>query len=347
MSKAPVVESSGLTIGYKQKGKKKIIVHDLLQVRLFAGELTGLLGLNGAGKSTLVRTLCGFQLPLRGEIHVNNRLLSDYTQSELSRMIGVVLTEKPYAGGMTVNEIVSLGRYPYTGFIGSLKAEDKRIVAESLEAVEMSDKSNRSISVLSDGERQKTMIAKVLAQQCPIILLDEPTAFLDVTSRIETMSLLRRLAVEQSKTILLSTHDLGLAIQMCDRLWLLEKKRYMECGTPEDLILNGIFETYFNKKGITFDTSTGKLTTEKPTFAITVEGDSNTAYWVGNALIRNGFKPVSGNESHYRIYCHSSKHFSFFISEIAEAILIRSIAELVTMIKELQKPNQTFFSSDQ
>ena len=328
MNRTPVIESSGLIIGYKQKRKERTVVHDSLQFQLFAGELTGVLGLNGVGKSTLLRTVCGFQPALGGTIHLKGRPLSGYSQADLSRLTGVVLTEKTNAGGMTVNELVSLGRHPYTGFFGTLKAEDKRIVKESLAAVGMTHKADRPVSELSDGERQKTMIAKVLAQQCPVIILDEPTAFLDVTSRIETMSLLRRLAAEQQKAILLSTHDLELAIQMCDCLWLLDHKRPIRCGAPEDLILNGVFEPFFGKKGYTFDVSTGKLTADKPALPITVEGDKNTVCWVCNALIRNGLRPSTMNESTSRIYCYGPAQISLFLSKTNE-IKVCSIAELI------------------
>ena len=339
MLRTPVVETSGLVIGYKQNNNKQLIVKDSLQLQLFAGELTGLLGLNGAGKSTLLRTICGFQPALEGTIHLNGQPMSDFSQSELSRMTGIVLTEKINAGGLTVNELVSLGRQPYTGFFGVLKATDRHIVAESLAAVGMMHIANRPVSELSDGERQKTMIAKALAQQCPVIILDEPTAYLDVTSRIETISLLRRLAVEQQKAILLSTHDLELAIQMSDCLWLLDPKRPMVCGAPEDLILNGAFEVFFSKKGITFDSFTGKLTADKQTVPIILEGDPKTIYWVGNALIRNGFGPSesrgsqhdSNNESKGRIYCHHPKQITLFLSETDE-IQVSSVAELMKVL---------------
>ena len=331
MRRTPVIETSCLSIGYARKGKERNIVHDSLNLQLFAGELTSLLGLNGAGKSTLLRTICGFQPSLGGEVRINGRLLSDHSHSELSRIIGVVLTEKTNAGGITAGELVSLGRHPYTGFFGRLKTEDKQIVAESLEAVGMTNKANNYMSELSDGERQKIMIAKVLAQQCPVIILDEPTAYLDVTSRIETMSLLHHLATEQEKAILLSTHDLDLAIQMSDCLWLQEKARPMACGTPEDLILVGAFETFFDKKGITFDPSTGKLTADKPTLPIAVEGDFNTSYWVGNALVRNGFRPTSINESAVRIYCESYDKISLFFPE-ANELKMRCIADLISAL---------------
>jgi iron complex transport system ATP-binding protein len=331
MIRKPVIETFDLVIGYAQKGKKCAIVHETLQLRLYAGELTSLLGLNGSGKSTLLRTLCGFQPALGGTIILNNRMLSDYSQSEQARLIGVVLTEKTNAGGITVYELVSLGRHPYTGFFGRLQAHDKQAVQESLEAVGMTHKASCFVSELSDGERQKTMIAKVLAQQCPIILLDEPTAFLDVTSRIETMALLHRLSVEQGKAILLSTHDLDLALQTSDRLWLLSNNKPVECGAPEDLILSGDFGTVFNKTGITFDASTGKLSAQKPLRPIAVEGDADTSYWVGNALIRNGFRPASKNESDIRIHCHSPNRMSLFAPG-SDEVTASNVAELIKII---------------
>jgi len=338
----PVIETSNLSIGYRQKGKERRVVHSSLNLQLFAGELTSLLGLNGAGKSTLLRTICGFQPAIAGIININGRRLSDYSHSELSRIIGVVLTEKTNAGGITANELVALGRHPYTGFFGRLSADDKRIITESLEAVGMKHKSGSYVSELSDGERQKVMIAKVLAQQCPVIILDEPTAFLDVTSRIETMSLLHRLAIEQNKAILLSTHDLDLAIQMSDCLWLQDNKRPMIYGTPEDLILNGSFAAFFDKKDITFDSSTGKLTAKKPSTPIAVEGDFNTSYWVGNALIRYGFRPVSANESDIAIYCESPDKITLSMPD-KEKLFINSVEELIHAI--LSNNMISFFST--
>lgn len=286
-----MIETEALSIGYPLGGGRRKVLHDGLNLRLYPGEVTCLLGLNGAGKSTLLRTLCGFQPPLGGEIRMMGRPLKSFSQLDFSLTVGVVLTEKTNAGGITVYELVALGRHPYTGFFGRLRRQDQIVVEQSLVAAGIAHKAHSYVSELSDGERQKAMIAKALAQQCPIILLDEPTAFLDVTSRIETMVLLHKLAVEQQKAILLSTHDLDLAIQMGDCLWLQEKGRPMACGTPEDLILSGAFGNFFGKEGIVFDPSTGKLNTERPSTPIGVEGDFLTSYWAGNALIRNGFRP--------------------------------------------------------
>lgn len=332
MNNSPVIETKQLSIGYLLKGGKRKVIHEALDLQLFAGEVTCLLGLNGAGKSTLLRTLCGFQPPLDGEIRLMGKPLDSYSQYNFSLTVGVVLTEKTNAGGITVYDLVSLGRHPYTGFFGQLKAHDREIIGQSLEAAGIAHKSQNYVSELSDGERQKAMIAKVLAQQCPIILLDEPTAFLDVTSRIETMVLLHKLAVEQNKAILLSTHDLDLALQMGDCLWLQEKGRPMSSGTPEDLIMNGAFETFFSRDGIVFDPSTGKLNTQAPVSPIGVEGDFLVSYWVGNALIRNGFRPSPVKDGQMNINCRSAHQLVMTMPDSAT----KTFTDVVGLIKEMK-----------
>jgi iron complex transport system ATP-binding protein len=328
----PVIETKGLSIGYLHKGKVRKVVHESLDLQLYPGQLTCLLGLNGAGKSTLLRTVCGFQPAVKGEVRLQGNLLSKYSAGDISRIIGVVLTEKTNAGGITVYELVSLGRHPYTGFFGRLSGQDKEIVAASIAAVGISHKSDNYVSELSDGERQKAMIAKALAQQCPVIVLDEPTAFLDVASRIGTMVLLRRLAVEQHKAILLSTHDLDLAIRMSDCLWLQERSRPVVCGTPEDLILDGEFESFFNKENIVFDRATGKLNTIGPSVPVGVEGDFDTAYWVGNALIRNNYRPAIVSPAYLNVNCiHKNK--MIISSTDGKRVVVHTVASLIKEVK--------------
>ncbi len=331
MERIPAIRTRDLSIGYTLKGGRRLCVHDALDLTLYAGEVTCLLGLNGAGKSTLLRTLCGFQPPLGGDIELMGKSLGAYSPGDFSRLVGVVLTEKTNAGGITVYELVSLGRHPYTGFFGRLRPEDRRIVDESLTAAGIAHKAHDYVSELSDGERQKAMIAKALAQQCPIILLDEPTAFLDVTSRIETMVLLHKLAAGQHKAILLSTHDLDLAIQLGDCLWLQGKDRPMSCGTPEDLILGGAFDTFFSKEGIVFDPDTGKLNMASPTRPIGVGGDSRISHWVGNALIRNGFIPSPVSEDYISVSCDTPAHLSVRFPKKG-ARIATSIAETLSII---------------
>lgn len=288
----PAIQTFDLSIGYPQKKKKAEPLHKDINLSLYPGELTCLLGLNGAGKSTLLRTLCGMQPALSGEVHLMGKPLQLYSQRAFSLTMGVVLTDRTNAGGLTVRELVSLGRHPHTNFLGKLNREDWRIVEQAMDDTGISHKADQYVSQLSDGERQKAMIAKTLAQQCPIILLDEPTAFLDITARMEAMVLLHRIASQQGKTILLSTHDLDSAIQMGDCLWLLQRGRNVQSGMTEELILRGAFDAFFDKKNIHFDLPTGKLSILQENPPIGVSGDATLAFWMGNALQRNGFSPV-------------------------------------------------------
>ena len=283
-----------LCIGYRT-GKKEKRVHEHLSFELHAGELTCLLGANGAGKSTLLRTLSASQPALEGDLLMMGKSLSDYSEKERSRTIGVVLTDKTFAGGLSVYELVALGRQPHTGFFGRLTKEDKRIVEEAMENVGIAHKAKSYTAELSDGERQKVMIAKALVQECPLILLDEPTAFLDVVSRIEIMHLLHRLAVEQNKAILLSTHDIEQALVLADKLWLLTKGKGLQCGVTEDIILNHHMDELFTHKDIRFDYDHGVYyPTVNGQKKIFVEAQDNTLlHWTINALNRHGYQCTS------------------------------------------------------
>lgn len=246
-----------LSIGYPSKKGTKIVAKRIDAV-VRRGELTCLLGPNGVGKSTLLRTLAGFQPKLEGSINIMTNdgkcfETTELSDREMSRMVSVVLTERPDVRNMTVLELVGLGRSPYTGFWGLLKDEDYRIVDESIEAVGITDLARRNIDKLSDGERQKVMIAKALAQQTPIILLDEPTAFLDFPSKVEVMQLLKQLARDMQKTIFLSTHDLELALQVADTVWLMEREG-LSIGTPRMLADGGQLSRFVEREGIEFDT---------------------------------------------------------------------------------------------
>ena len=244
----PTIILQDLSIGYTQKHSVKTVVSHI-NASIAQGELTCLLGSNGVGKSTLLRTLSAFQPKLSGSI------IDTLTDKQLSRLIGVVLTEKPDVRNMTVREMVALGRSPYTGFWGTLSKDDYRIVDESIELVGIQVLSQRMVDTLSDGERQKVMIAKALAQRTPVIFLDEPTAFLDFPSKVEVMQLLRHLASTMQKTIFMSTHDLELALQVADTIWLMEKER-LSVGTPRQLADNGALPNFVEREGIKFDRET-------------------------------------------------------------------------------------------
>lgn len=242
-----MIELKNLSTGY---GRHTVSAN--LNATLQSGRLTCLLGPNGVGKSTLLRTLCGFQPPLEGRMELDGKDMAQLSRKEMSRSIGVVLTERPDVTDMRASDMVALGRTPYTGFWGTLGKEDRNRVDEAMQLVGITHLAHRMIHTLSDGERQKVMIAKALAQQTPVILLDEPTAFLDFPSKVETMRLLHRLAHESGKTVFLSTHDLETAIQLSDDLWLLSADG-LESGTADSLSADGSLERFVSCKGIRFD----------------------------------------------------------------------------------------------
>ena len=282
------IQLRDLSIGYQTKHSVKTVAAGI-NGAIRSGELTCLLGANGVGKSTLLRTLAAFQPQISGEIFISRneecgvrREITSFTDKELSKVIGVVLTEKPDVRNMSVRELVSLGRSPYTGFWGTYTDEDLRIVDEAIEMVGITDLIRRPVHTLSDGERQKVMIAKALAQQTPVIFLDEPTAFLDYPSKVEVLQLLRRISREAEKTIFLSTHDVELALQLADTIWLMRRqesgdrsqesgdrsqetgvKGPVTIGSPEALAASGDLGSFIERQNIVFDKETLTIKVKK------------------------------------------------------------------------------------
>ena len=287
------IEIKDLSTGYKIKGGTKVVASGL-SAALGSGEMTCLLGPNGAGKSTLLRTLSAFQPALGGSIEVAGQNIRKYTSQELARLISVVLTDNSGIKNMTAEEVVAMGRSPYTGFWGRLKDKDRQIVAKCLNWVGIEELKGRKMQTLSDGERQKVMIAKAIAQETPIIFLDEPTAYLDYPSKIQMMLLLHRLAKALKKTIFMSTHDLEHALQVADQVWLLDQREGLTTGLPEDLSIDGSIERYFARDGLLFDRESCSFSIEHETAReVYVEGKEGTLEYnlCCKALIRNGIKP--------------------------------------------------------
>jgi len=252
--KQKTIQIRNLSIGYRRKKNKHIVAQNIHST-LYSGELACLIGANGVGKSTLMRTLAAFQPALAGEIQINDKSITAYSGGELARIISVVLTERVEINNLSVSELVGMGRNPYTNFWGTLKPEDETIVQDALGQVGACHLSERLIETLSDGERQKVMIAKALTQQTPVIFLDEPTAFLDFPSKVEILQTLHRLSRTTGKTIFLSTHDLELALQVADTLWLMDEKG-LTVGSPAELAQSGCLETLFSNKNVVFDRDT-------------------------------------------------------------------------------------------
>jgi iron complex transport system ATP-binding protein len=289
-----LLSAENLRVGYLLD-KKEIKVCDGMNFELKRGELVALLGPNGAGKSTLLRTLSSSLQPLSGNVYYSGRLLKNISQRDLSRKISVVLTDHTQAGGLTVSELVSLGRQPYTGFFGRLKARDLRLVDEAINSVGLSFKSNSYMAELSDGERQKAMIAKALVQETDVLLLDEPAAFLDVASKLELMALLRQIAVERDCAVLFSSHDVEQALTLSDKLWLMGRDGLL-CGCTEDMVLQGHLSDLFRSDNVRFDIGSGvyRLCSDTSARVSVKAQDLCLLFWAKNALLRNGYGITDG-----------------------------------------------------
>jgi len=284
-----ILTTQQLTIGYSRKGKTDVIQSGL-DLKLRAGELVCLIGPNGSGKSTLLRTLTGLQKPLSGKTFIDGKEIIKLKQLEKALLIALVLTERIEIENATVYNLVSLGRHPHSNWWGNITDEEDAIIREAIEMVHLSHKMHQNINELSDGERQRAMIAKALAQDTPIIMLDEPTAHLDLPNRVEIMLLLHRLAHKTDKAILLSTHELDLALQAADRIWLMSADKGVECGVPEDLVFNGSFNRAFESKSYFFNASNGNFSMNYPmTRKVWVSGDKTRMYWTFRALARAGY----------------------------------------------------------
>lgn len=240
------LEIKDITLGYK--GGKTLVTD--LSLRAPEGELIALLGRNGVGKSTLLRVLAGVRLPLAGTVVLDGHSVFGMAAHERARRVAFVTTEQVAVAHLRVREVVAMGRAPYTGWFGTLSPADERIVEESLERVGMSDFRDKPLESLSDGERQRVMIARALAQDTPVMLLDEPTAFLDLPNRYQIALLLRQLAHDMGKTVLFSSHDLSTAMQLCDALWVMSGEG-VSAGAPEDLVRSGALEAMFGGTPLT------------------------------------------------------------------------------------------------
>jgi iron complex transport system ATP-binding protein len=286
-----------LSAGYSRARREPLVIVRDVSVELRAGEMVCLLGPNGAGKSTLMRTVAGMQPPVTGRVSLNGEDIHRLPARELAKRLSVVLTDRVSVGVLSAYALVALGRYPYTDWTGRLTDRDHKAVQTALQAVGAEDLASHNVIELSDGERQRIMVARSLAQETPLMLLDEITAFLDLPRRVEIMRILRDLAHITGKAILLSTHDLDLALRSADRLWLLPRNGSFQSGSPEQLVLSGAFESAFHSEGVDFDRSTGAFRLHRGHGrSIVLEGEGVHATWTGRALEREGFRvvPVSG-----------------------------------------------------
>ncbi|MDN3669993.1 ABC transporter ATP-binding protein [Echinicola jeungdonensis] len=314
-----ILTGKGISIGYK-KNNKTIEVAGPLSFDLKKGKLTCLLGPNGVGKSTLIRSIMG-QIPcLAGEVLFREKPIQEHSAKSLARQMSVVLTDKITAGNLTVGQLVSLGRTPFTNWLGDLTTGDKKAITQAMEATKTLYLRDYLISEISDGQLQKVMIARALAQDGDLIILDEPTAHLDLINRYEIMHLLREITQQQNKTILVVTHDLDIAIDSADELWLMQCGEPLICGCPEDLILSGEINRLLPNQKLIFDPNSGKIRSTKVKKYPNVIGPEPYSSWLKQALSKNNI-PLPQD---YSIYIKTTP-----------------------LQFKLQKGDQTLFSKDQ
>ena len=256
-----VLKTSNLNIGYTSK-KEETIVAENINIELHKGELIGLVGANGIGKSTLLRTLTKVQSPLAGDILLNDKHLIEYKTTDFAKVLSLVLTEQIVSKNLSVFELVALGRQPYTNWIGNLSNKDVEIIENALLKTNINELKYKKCYELSDGQLQKVMIARALAQDTELIILDEPTTHLDMYHKAYILKLLQKLVKETGKTILFSSHEIDLAIQLCDTIVVMTKDGVIS-NSPCNLIKKGVFETLFPKDLIAFDENSGSFKIKK------------------------------------------------------------------------------------
>lgn len=289
----PVLEAENISIGYRSSKQNQNFVAQNLSFQIKAGELACLVGPNGVGKSTLLRSICGLQPLLAGEIRIFDQPLSKILPLDLAKQVAVVLTTPVNVGALRAFEFATLGRHPYTNWAGRISHTDEIAVLDAMRKVDALQLSDRQFSTLSDGERQKILIARALAQEPHILLLDEPTAFLDLPRRVMLMQMLRSLAHDWGKAILVSTHDLDLAMQSTDVIWIMGSDGNLRSGAPEDLVLSGDFEKIFAQQGVKFESRTGSFQVIPPSnIPISLNGTGLPYRWTSHALKRAGYDIV-------------------------------------------------------
>ena len=295
-----ILKTENLTIGYGNKA-----VQRNLNLEASPRDLICLTGTNGSGKSTLLRTLAGLQPALNGKVFIADKDIASLNVHQRSTLFSLVLTDDIDIDRLTVRELVAMGRFPYTNWAGTLSKQDEEIIDKALKDVHLSHKADVLINHISDGEKQRAVIAKALTQDTPLVLLDEPTAHLDLPNRIEIMLLLRRLSVSTGKSFILSTHELDLALQMADKIWLMTPQG-VQIGLPEDLMLSGSFQSAFGSESFSFDAIDGHCHIHhiktQTTVAIIADSDAQPqAAWLCRALIRIGIQTDPNSQT--QIHC--------------------------------------------
>ena len=283
-----LIHTQSLAIGYTEGHSNKVLQENI-NLSLSSGEIISLMGQNGVGKTTFIKTLSGLHKGISGSVYHQDRLIDEISKSSLARKISVVLTEKPFAAHLSVIELIALGRHPYSNWLGRLSTSDKQAIDLAISQTNIDYLASKKLYQLSDGQFQKVMIARALAQETDLIILDEPTVHLDLSNKIEIMLLLKSIA-GSGKGVLIATHDLQVSLQLSDRLWLFNFNRPVLEGCPEDLILQGaIDQTLFPiNNNIDLTTGTVKHLDERKGNVL-LQGDPTIVHWTAQALQRNGY----------------------------------------------------------
>ena len=328
------LRAEGLTVGYSTRRGATAVLADL-DLTIDVGELVFLVGPNGSGKSTLLRTLAGMQPALAGRAFLAGDDVAALPPAERARRLAVVLTDPVDAGAMTATDLVALGRYPHTDWAGRLSAADWAAVTWALESTGATALADRHVAELSDGERQRVLLARALAQQPQLLALDEAVAYVDVPRKVELVQILRHLARECGLAVLLTTHDLDLAIRHADTLWLLEPgaPSTLHAGSPEDLVLAGAIGRAFDSDEVTFDTARGVFVPTPPHLsAVTVHGSGLEAEWTRRAMEREGLAVIDGAPV---VISVEGRAWTVTTSDTTTTMTVTSIAAVVEAVRQL------------
>lgn len=331
-----ILRINSLLIGYRKGKEVRPLLHPL-NICAERGELIAVIGANGTGKSTLLKTIAGLLPPLGGEILIDGRNLKEYTRGEIATKSGFVSTEQVKVDNMKVTDLIELGRYPYTSWTGRLKEKDYEMINCAVEKTGLKNMAQRFINELSDGERQKAMIARLIAQDTDIMIMDEPTAFLDIRHRYEIIHLLRTLSAEKNKTILFSTHDLPVVINECDRVWLIAGQNVFD-GAPEDIVLKGLLNKLFSDEDVVFNPYDANFGYKKEfRKEINIYGNGFEKHWTEKAFNRAGFRCVSNKtDNEVTVAQDSEGLFWIYCDKNTRSLKLRSVYDLLKWINTLQ-----------
>ena len=319
----PILQGKQVAIGY-QKGKNTNWVAEHISFSLKIGQLTCLLGPNGVGKSTLIKAIMGHNLPMQGEIFYQGEPIKNLTARAMARKVSVVLTDRISPGNLTVRQLVGLGRIPFTNWIGMIAEEDKKVIESAIEYTKINYIAEKKVAEISDGQLQKTMIARALAQDGELMILDEPTAHLDLVNRMEIMQLLREIAHSRGKAILVVTHDLDIAVETADEFWLMPCGGPLISGTPEDLILSGKINQLLPTEKFHFNPLTGKIQSSSTVVYPQIQGPEEVVQWLKLAFRKNRIE--MSNQVSIRVQIEP---LLFVIEKIGSQKRLKTIQEVI------------------